>query len=521
LNNEWGDFQTPPELAQEILACLARKGKVWLRALEPTCGKGSFIQSLLRLDTPPREIQAIELQAEHLESARRSVGRPPSTRVVFTQASIFNLDLGRDLCWEDSGPLLVVGNPPWVTNAKLGALESDNLPRKKNLKGLRGIEAITGASNFDIAEYIWIKIIRELACEEPMIALLCKTSVARNVLKFASDADVPILNAEIHLIDAKRWFGAAVDACLFIVEIGSGKPQYEAAVYPDLHTKKSTVTIGIVGGELIADIEAYKELRMLAGACPLSWRQGIKHDASPAMELTRDPAGRLINGLEETVEVEGEYIYPLLKGSDLFSQERPAPKRSVIVTQKRLNEDTNRLARLAPQLWQYLTGHADVFKRRKSSIYRGKPPFAIFGIGDYSFSKYKVGVSGLHKVPRFRAIGPFNNRPVMLDDTCYFVACDSPEQAALVASLLNDSQSLKLLSSLLFPDAKRPVTKRLLQRINLHALLEHTDRDTLLVRANEALKHLPPDERRPWPTTLEEFLTQPPVASEQHAQTLF
>ena len=35
-------------------------------------------------------------------------------------------------------------------------------------------------------------------------------------------------------------------------------------------------------------------------------------------------------------------------------------------------------------------------------------------------------------------------RPVMLDDTCYFLACESPEQAALVAALLNDPIALDL-----------------------------------------------------------------------------
>src|SRR5438105_329350 len=93
--------------------------------------------------------------------------------------------------WHPTGPLLVVGNPPWVTNAELGTLGSNNLPHKKNLKGLRGIEARTGGSNFDIAEYIWLKLIQELASEQPTIALLCKASVARNVLQFAFDTKLP------------------------------------------------------------------------------------------------------------------------------------------------------------------------------------------------------------------------------------------------------------------------------------------------------------------------------------------
>src|SRR5205823_12751744 len=81
----------------------------------------------------------------HLHSfpTRRSSDLFPSTHFVIKQANLFDLDLHKDLQWSTTGPLLVVGNPPWVTNSELGLLGSNNLPHKKNLKGLRGIEART------------------------------------------------------------------------------------------------------------------------------------------------------------------------------------------------------------------------------------------------------------------------------------------------------------------------------------------------------------------------------------------
>ena len=128
---------------------------------------------------------------------------------------------------------MVIGNPPWVTNSQLGSLGSNNLPIKTNFKGLKGLEALTGNSNFDITEYILIKLIQELVCEKPTIALLCKTSVARKVLQFAFDTKLKISNASIRLIDAKKWFKASVSACLFCVDIGSEKTSYQADVYPN------------------------------------------------------------------------------------------------------------------------------------------------------------------------------------------------------------------------------------------------------------------------------------------------
>jgi tRNA1(Val) A37 N6-methylase TrmN6 len=136
LNREFGDFQTPLSLVKAVLECLNSSGKAWPRVIEPTCGRGNFIEGLLKQSKPPCEIQAIELQNAHLDAARKVIEQSISTHIVIRQANLFDLDLHRDLKWRENGPLLVVGNPPWVTNSELGMLESDNLPYKTNLKGL-------------------------------------------------------------------------------------------------------------------------------------------------------------------------------------------------------------------------------------------------------------------------------------------------------------------------------------------------------------------------------------------------
>ena len=423
--------------------------------------------------------------------------------------------------WQQEGPLLVVGNPPWVTNAAQGRRRSRNLPKKSNLKGLKGIDALTGASNFDIAEFIWLKLITELASAQPRIALLCKTSVARNVLRFAANARLPISDASIRRIDAKRWFGAATDACLFSLHVGSKSPEYTARVYRDLSTTRPESVIGVVGGGLVADLETYETVSYADGVCPFAWRQGLKHDASTVMELTRT-GGCLWNKLGEPVEVEADFVYPLAKGSDVFRGDHDIGHvRAVIVTQQRLNEDTSQLERTAPQLWRYLTDHSEIFERRASSIYRGRPPFALFGIGSYAFAPYKVAVSGMHKKPVFRVIGPIDSRPVMLDDTCYFVPCHDPRQAALLASILNGDLCLQLFQSLVFWDSKRPITRRVLQRVDLKALLERSDRTSLVARANLELRRSGLHAITSWPVSLEHLVGEEVGARSTPQLTLF
>ena len=476
---ELGDFQTPPALVAEVLDALERVGGPYARVLEPTCGRGHFLEGLLGRPAPPREIRGFEVQPGHAEVAR-SLARPDGpTRLVVEAADLFRVDLARDLGWLEAGPLLVVGNLPWVTTAALGASGGLNGPPRSNTKKLRGIDAMTGASNFDISEAIWLKLIGELAHERPTIALLCKSAVARAVLRAVHVDDLPVTRATLWRLDALRWFRAAVDACLLRVEVGPGPRAIEAEVFGGLSDLEPGSTLGFEGGRLIADVEAYRRAGFAYGPCPLTWRQGVKHDAGPVMELTRSEDGRSRNKSGEVVDVEEEFVYPLLKGTDLAGSRSIRPLRSVLVTQARLADDTRGLEADAPRLWSYLEAHSGTFERRKSSIYRGRPPFAMFGVGDYSFAPHKVAISGLHKSPRFRRVGPVEGRPTMLDDTCYFLPCRTLEQADLLEGVLNEPIALDLIRALSFRDAKRPVTKALLQRIDLKAIFARTGRGDL------------------------------------------
>jgi hypothetical protein len=98
-------------------------------------------------------------------------------------------------------------------------------------------------------------------------------------------------------------------------------------------------------------------------------------------------------------------------------------------------------------------------------------PFSIFGVGPYSFQPYKVAVSGLHAAPRFQAIEPVEGRPVVFDDTCYFLPVDSSDSARRVVAALESESIRRLLAAVVAPGSKRKVTKRLLDRIDHERLL--------------------------------------------------
>jgi hypothetical protein len=477
-----------------VLKALAPIASRWTRVLEPTCGRGSFLEALLEQEVAPRELIGIEIQESNWSMAHALTRTSAGSRLQVLRANLFDLELGNGLPWRRQGPLLVVGNPPWITAAALGRMDSNNVPSKRNLKRLPGIEARTGSSNFDIAEAVWIKLLEELARERPTIALLCKTSAARAVLEFAHRRRLPIADSSIHEIDAARWFGAAVSACLLRVTLG-GPPGGRRGIVPifaAIDSDRPSRALGFHQGRLVADPGAFARHVPAMGSCPLNWRQGIKHDAASVVELVVEgPSRPHRNRLGQEVAVEQQFIFPLLKGADLRKAPENRRRRALIVTQERLGQPTHELEEIAPDLWRYLQSHSTRFASRRSSIYRGQPPFAMFGVGPYSFAPFKVAVAALYRTPIFQAVGPVDGRPVMFDDTCYLLPFESALEAAVVCALCNDPITHGLIRALSFSDAKRPVTKGLLQRIDLAAILIRTDRRELARRTRDvAREHL-------------------------------
>lgn len=155
----------------------------------------------------------------------------------------------------------------------------------------------------------------------------------------------------------------------------------------------------------------------------------------------------------------------ILKSSDLGNG-RIEIRKFVLVTQKHIGDDTSIIQLVAPKTWAYLERHSEKLDGRKSSIYRNRPRFSVFGIGSYAFAPWKVAISGLYKSFCFVVVPPWDQRPVMVDDTCYSIPCQSEEEASLLHCLLSSEMAMDFLRSLVFIDSKRPITVDALRRIS-------------------------------------------------------
>ena len=479
-----GDFQTPVQLARNVISRLFADGLQWERILEPTCGQGNFIRACLETASV-REIIGLEIQQGYVGKSRRI--HSETVKISICHQDIFDIDLAESLQWNAASPLLVVGNPPWITNAELGRLSGKNLPKKSNFQRLSGLDAMTGKSNFDIAEAIWLKLLHEYVNDPVTIALLCKTSVARKVAQYVLDRELPVNSMSLYRIEAQRWFNVAVDAGLFELELNQGGISYDVAEYDNLLDANHTRTFGFCDRNMVADLDSYRQVADLEGSSQLVWRQGLKHDAAKVMELTcRD--GNLRNGYGDLVDIEMDYLYPLLKSSDVQSINSGfVPRKYVIATQRKVGQQTANLRDNAPKLWRYLNLHAEQLDARKSSIYKNAPRFSMFGIGKYSFQPYKVVVSGFYLPARFVVVSEYQGKPVLTDDTCYSLSFDEEWKAFLICALLNHPKVSQFLASIVFSDSKRPITKAVLERIKLNAVYEQVNVDQLTDRAADSL----------------------------------
>ena len=173
------------------------------------------------------------------------------------------------------------------------------------------------------------------------------------------------------------------------------------------------------------------------------------------------------------VEIEKDIVFPLVKSSMFKTPVVHNFSKFVIVTQKKVREQTEHLRYEVPNTWKYLNDNREHFENRKSSIYQGAPPFSMFGVGEYSYSAYKVGVSGFYKKPLFSVLYSDDKKPVMVDDTSYFLCFNSFNMAYVAMLLLNSGKVQRFLTKIAFLDAKRPYTKKVLERIDFGKIVGH------------------------------------------------
>lgn len=472
LKKEFGDYQTPDSFAEIVCNLLRDKLNVTPHiVIEPTSGVGNFLNAALNsFDTIDGAI-GLEINPAYCNKCKKRI---IDERLQVINDNFFTYQIEKYIGEKET---LFLGNPPWATNSELNF----NLPEKENFKKLSGTDAITGASNFDICEYIILKLIEKSLNKRVEIAMLCKTSVARNVLLELDRNDTCIDTVKMYNFNSSKIFGISAPACLLFIKMSTADIKCRECDIYEIDSPDTIIgKIVFKNGKLSNCNDGVIDLD---GDCCIEWRQGVKHDCAGVMELEKENENWYKNKNKEEIELEDSLVFPLMKSS---SFKKPVInsdfKKYVIVTQKKVRDETGYIEKLAPKTWKYLCDRKAVFDSRKSSIYKGAPAFSMFGVGDYSYAEYKVGISGFYKKPLFALL--YNEKkidqPIMVDDTSYFLSFDNYSEAYTCMLLLNSERVQKFLLSISFQDAKRPYTKKVLQRLDLNKCIQNIKFDELV-----------------------------------------
>ncbi|MEG4030778.1 MULTISPECIES: class I SAM-dependent methyltransferase [unclassified Microcoleus] len=414
---EYGDFQTPLELAEMVCRKLIQLDVNPKVIIEPTCGIGNFIKAAANSFPSASKIIGVEINQSYLTEIRLNKQLLQDEKCEIFHGNFFQFDW-ESLVNQYTDRLLILGNFPWVTNSQQGTISSDNLPKKNNFQKHGGLDALTGKSNFDISEWMLIQTVQWLQNRDADLAMLCKTSTARKLLSYIHSKKLNLTSCATYTIDAKKYFGANVDACLLYCKFDLSSQNYFCHVFSSLQSSDGH-RIGYHNNLLVKDIDSFNKLSNLyAVNSGTKWRSGVKHDCSGVMEF-RKIDNLFVNGFGEAVDLEETYLFPLFKGSDVAQNRINATDRYILVTQKFMGESTENIKTIAPKTGIYLEKCGKYLDNRKSKIYQNNPRFSVFGVGDYSFQPWKIAICGLYKKLDFRLIGEIGNKPAIFDDTVY------------------------------------------------------------------------------------------------------
>ena len=464
---EYGDYQTPLDFAKRVVEYVYENYDINPDVIiEPTCGIGNFIKAS-KIYYPDASIIGIDINDIYLNKLENEVND-----VTLYNENIFKFDF--DKVKRNDKKYLLIGNTPWITNTRLSKYESDNVPQKENIKNYDFFELTTGMSNFDVSENILLNLLKEFEDMDTTLVFLCKYNVACNIFEYMIRNKNYPEKINIIKFNARKVFDIDTSACILIIKLGVNANKIDTCTVNDFYNPEDTYSIGIIDDKFYSRIEDTPDID---GNCPFEWRQGIKHDCIKVMELEiRDD--KLYNKQDQEVKIEDNLLYPLLKSSNLKKPIVTEYDKKIIITQHQLKEDTTFIKKEYPQTWKYLNENKELFDNRKSNIYIKAPSFSIFGIGDYTFKKYKVAISGFYKKGQFSLA--YNEKSMMLDDTCYYISFDDYDTAYTSMLILNTEIVQKFIKSIAMLDSKRPYTKRVLKRIDISKTLEKLTFDDLV-----------------------------------------
>lgn len=392
--------------------------------VDSAAGSGNFLIPLARR-YGKKQFYAIEKNPIVFEAARSEAEGIP------------NLHYFRGDALFDDFPIppcdLYLGNPPFVNYANIKTDYRERLkPLWTSLMPVsRGFSLLLGDSRGDLAGVVFYRTVEKFLKAGGRFGVILPNSLLKGNAASAGFRTFPGIRVEkVVDISHKNAFVHTDRACFYLVGTKG-----EETVYPlPYHTEKGIMSLYPRGDSLVE--KGWED----EGGSDYPVRQGINTLGA--------------NGIfffDDKPDLEEPLLHPLLRSGDV-SENRADPSRWALLPYngegKILEEDV--LEKHYPLTWQYLNRHRKKLSARKSRFAR-KHWYALFGIGSYTFSPYKVV---------WRAMGAKKLEAAVITDAIPnqamhgYIACETEEEARYLCDLLN-SEKMRRLAALLSESRSR------------------------------------------------------------------
>ncbi|WP_128477131.1 N-6 DNA methylase [Halorussus pelagicus] len=382
----------------------------------------------------------------------------------------------------------LVGNPPWIPWSRLSETvkagwrergdELDLLPHD-------GTASRLGHANDDISlPFVWVCIDRYLDAGGGASFVL-KRAVSKGpagkLLRTLSVDERPLALEAVHDFNRLRPFGEQVGANAavyalradadheFPVETVSWTASERddpadfatrASMRRTLDREETALVPVDADEEASAWVRADAEHAAL-GECAHEIRHGVKDDAQAVFSVER----------EELADLEDEFVYPYVKSRHVVKYGLFGHELRLVPLRKANEDNEKELRERYPKTYDYLETHRDALESRSSSWLDKGPFYNVFGLGEYTWSEYKVAWCRLGFKPHFAVVSTVEDadlgqKQVVPGDHFMFISADGEREAHFLCALLNSAtyqRSLKHVAS----EGKASLSKSVVSNLQL------------------------------------------------------
>jgi len=535
-----GEYYTPRGVAELSVGELNIEDHATDTFLDPGCGSGIFLatcidakRDALKKEVDPEElvdvitntVYGIDLNPVAVKSAKLSYLL--SLLPILEEAEVDNLELpvfltdslkltrGDDIQFRGKALNLnvdhLVGNPPWITWGNLSESVREAW-REKYVNQLdllphRGVETRLGHVNDDISvPFIWVCIHHYLD-EGGDASFVLKRDITKGpagrLLRTQQVNSRPVAVRHIHDFNRLRPFGddVGVHSAIYTLDADT---ESEFPVQVD-SWKKTSNKPSFYSVEKMRETLEHEETRMIPveeenpssswvredaenralGECEHDIRHGVKDDAKDVYSIDRSQLN----------ELEHDYIYPYIKSKHVVKYGLFGHSLHLVPLKKANEDNETELKNNSPKTYEYLKSNKKVLEDRSSTWLDKGPFYNLFGLGEYTWSDYKVVWCRLGFKPHFAVISTVDDedlgeKMVVPGDHFMFISTDDKYEAHFLCSLLNSSiyqKSIKGIAS----KGKSSLSKTVISKLQLPEYRETEDSKRLAELSMEAHEIVP------------------------------